>query len=149
MSNGNGKYYSMNPVNPDLTLWIGAEPPPGATIGAHFDVLVLASKEIQATWKYPGIPKIMKVPLDDNGVPPTTQEIQLAVKAGSAVAEYLRRHRFVLSTCHLGLNRSALVAGLALRNLGWSSQRTIGAIRRARGGHALGNEWFEEILRVY
>jgi hypothetical protein len=139
----------MNPVNPELSLWIGEEPPPGATIGTHFDVLVLAAIEIQDATKYPGIGKIMKVPLDDNGTPPTASEIYRATFAGFDVAKHLRNRRMVLSTCHLGKNRSSLVAGLALRNLGWSSTRVIESIRRARGSEALGNQWFEEIIRVY
>lgn len=144
----NGKY-SMNPVNPDLTLWVGEEPPPGATIGDHFDVLVLAAVEIQDASRYPGVPKIMKVPLDDNGRPPTNREIYLAHLAGIDVAYHLLRRRLVLSTCHLGKNRSSLVAGLALRNLGWNPERVIKTIRRARGGDALSNEWFEQIIRAY
>lgn len=141
--------YSMNPVNSECTLWVGAEPPPGYEIGRHFDVLVLAASEIQDPRMYPGVKKILTVPLDDCGKPPTAEEVYLASKAGAEVAKQIARGKTVLSTCHLGLNRSSLIAALALRNLGWGPDRTINTIRRARGANALSNRWFEEIVRVY
>lgn len=141
------KPYSMNPVLPNL--WIGAEPPCGPAIGTHFDVLVLAAKEIQDCKGYPGVKKVMKVPLDDDGVPPTPEEIFLAYQAGINVAILIAKRKMVLSTCHLGKNRSALVASLAMRNLGWPADKTIREVRKARGSEALGNKWFEEIVRKY
>ena len=144
MANG---HYSMNPVIPNL--WIGEEPPSGAGIGEYFDVLVLASREIQDARRYPKVKRIMKVPIEDNGHPPTSEEIGLAIVAGFDVANLLSQGKMVLCTCHLGKNRSSLVAALALRNLGWSAGRAIRAIRQARGNDALGNEWFEEIIRSY
>lgn len=143
MPNG---HYSANPVIPNL--WIGEEPPPGACIGEHFDVLVLAAREIQDARKYPRV-AIMKVPLEDDGHPPTEDEIGLAIVAGWDVANLVSQGRMVLSTCHLGKNRSALVAALALRNLGWSPERIIRTIRKCRGEDALTNQWFEEIVRSY
>ena len=141
--------YSMNPITPDLALWVGEEPPAGSTIGQHFDVLVLAAVEIQDHTKYPGVSRIMKVPLDDNGSPPTKDEVYLAYLGGIDVAKHLLQHRMVLSTCYMGKNRSSLVAGLALRNLNWEADKVIKAIRKARGSDALCNTWFEEIIRTY
>lgn len=144
MPNG---HYSANPVIQNL--WIGEEPPPGAGIGSHFDVLVLAAKEIQDARRYPRVSRIVKVPLEDNGHPPTEEEIGLAIVAGFDVANLVSQGWMVLCTCHLGKNRSSLVAALALRNLGWSAERVIRTIRRCRGEDALGNAWFEEIVRSY
>jgi protein-tyrosine phosphatase len=143
------KRYSMSPVNPECSLWVGAKPPEGDSIGKYFDVLVLSAMEIQDPGLYPGVKKILRVPLDDSGIPPTPKEILMACRAGITVADQLMKGKMVLSTCRLGLNRSVLVASLALRDLGWGAEKTIRAVRRARGREALSNRWFEKIIRIY
>lgn len=140
------KPYSMDPIIPHL--WVGAQPPEGHAVGKRFKVLVLAAKEIQGGSKYRGI-QVIKVPLDDSGPPPTRNEVFAAHLAGIEVAKHVIGHQNVLSTCHMGLNRSALVAVLALRNLGWTANDAIGRIRMARGSQALSNSYFVEVIQGY
>lgn len=137
-------FANMNPVIPHL--WIGGEQTDPRGLGDYFRVIVLAAREIQRGRTYPGI-EVWRVPLDDDGHPPTKEEIDLAIAAGEAVAHQVIVGNNVLSTCHMGLNRSALVAGLAMRFLGWEADGTIRKIRSARGPWALSNEWFEQVIR--
>jgi hypothetical protein len=60
-------------------------------------------------------------------------------------AELVRSGHKVLSHCGMGLNRSALVAGLILTNLGMSGKDAVELIRSKRPG-ALFNETFEAYL---
>ena len=50
--------------------------------------------------------------------------------------------------CRHGLNRSALVAALALRAHGWPAEEAVAAIRDARPG-ALSNPYFVDLLRAW
>jgi len=135
---------NMNAIIPQL--WVGAEQKDGRGLSDHFQVFVLAAKEIQSGRNYSGL-EVWGVPLDDNGVGPTSKEVELAVNAGLAVAERILLGQNVLVTCHLGLNRSSLIAALAMRFLGWDSAATIRKIRAARGRHALSNPGFESLVR--
>lgn len=139
------KPYSMDPIIPHL--WVGAEPPQGATVSKRFRVLVLAAKEIQSASRYRGV-HVIKAPLDDSGPPPTQQEVFTAHLAGIEVAKHVLARQSVLSTCHQGLNRSALVAALALVNLGWKPADAIARIRTARGSQALSNPYFVDVIHA-
>ena len=63
------------------------------------------------------------------------------------VERSVRAGRPTLITCMGGLNRSGLVAALALRRLGHSADEALSLLRASRGPYALGNELFEERLR--
>lgn len=60
----------------------------------------------------------------------------------SLVAERLEQGRTVLVRCQAGLNRSSLVAALALVKRGWAPQEAIDAIRAARSPNCLFNRSF-------
>lgn len=68
-------------------------------------------------------------------------------QAAAIVAHGLRQELRVLVTCHMGLNRSGLVAARALVLLGMVPQRAVGAIRRMRGPDALSNPSFLQYLQ--
>lgn len=89
----------------------------------------------------------MHVPLDD--AYPTEDECRIALKAGRNVARKVQQGQRVLVTCHAGLNRSGLVTGLALINLGMPAETAIQKIRSARGTWALSNRHFSELLRIH
>jgi hypothetical protein len=55
--------------------------------------------------------------------------------------------RKVLVRCQAGLNRSALVMGLALIRLGWTADNAIRMMRQARSPYVLCNESFVAYLR--
>ncbi len=128
-------------------LAIGGSPPTGPWLGMHFDLLVLAAKEVQPpSWKFPGL-RVIHVPLAD-GLHELPMEQHLAVLAASReVAKTLAAGKSVLVTCQAGLNRSALIATLALMRLGYSPNKATALVRRLRTG-ALNNPRFVATVRA-
>ena len=129
-------------------LYVGSKPLPGR----HDDVdaIVLAAMEYQPpAHLFPGT-EVIHAPLDDApGRHMREDEIAIATKAADRVSRLLRAGRRVLSSCQLGLNRSSLVAALAMHDVyGMSADEIIARLRRARGSWALSNPNFEKLLRV-
>lgn len=137
---------SLSEVVPGL--YVGSKPPPGRREGV--DVVVLAAMEYQPpAHLFPGT-EVIHVPLDDD---PSRQmredEIVEATRAAGRVARRLRAGRRVLVTCAMGLNRSGLVAALAMHEVhGMGADEIVERLRRARGKRALSNPHFEKLLRV-
>jgi hypothetical protein len=71
-------------------------------------------------------------------LPPFTAVARMA-------ADLVRQHRKVLSHCGLGLNRSALMAGVILTELGMPGQVAVERLRERRPG-ALFNDQFAQYL---
>jgi hypothetical protein len=128
-------------------LAMGGAPPEGREL--PFDTLVLCALEHQPPSLWFPNTRVMRVMLDDSGPPPTQTEILAAVAMGREVARQLRHGRRVLVTCWKGRNRSGLVTGIALLELGLSCRAAFFNIRYARGLKALNNEHFVEVLRRY
>jgi len=129
-------------------LFVGSKPSPGRH--EDVDTIVLAAMEYQPPADlFPGA-EVIHVPLDDAPDRPMREdEIADATKAAARVARRLRAGRRVLATCQMGLNRSALVAALAMHEVyGMSADEIIARLRRARGAWALSNPNFERLLRV-
>jgi protein-tyrosine phosphatase len=113
------------------------------------DFLVLAALEHQ-----PRVPAGLdgcRISLEDR-LPPTA-ELERLIRAGADdvardVARRLKRGHRVLVTCAQGLNRSGLVSGLALRQLGFDGGRAVELVRRARGRDALSNPAFAAMVRA-
>ena len=78
---------------------------------------------------------------DNEELPPMTRLRAIAKLGASLIAE---GHR-VLSHCGMGYNRSALVAGLIMVELGMSGLAVIERLRERRPG-ALFNDKFAEVL---
>jgi len=100
-----------------------------------FTMLVLCAKELQAL--YPGelLPlTIVRIPLDDDPFHPLTPyEAGFVIQAAAEIAGHVRRGGRALCVCAMGVNRSALVAALALHRLtGWSGETCTAAVRAAR-----------------
>jgi len=128
-------------------LFIGSRPPPGYY--RWLGVIVLCAKEFQPpTWAYPGV-TILHAPLDDDPTRAMTDhEITIAVTNGGTVSRYLHAGHRVLATCHMGLNRSALIAGLAMqRAFDMTAEEVVEQIRGQRGSSALGNPNFVRLLQ--
>jgi hypothetical protein len=131
-------------------LWQGGAPKPGHYA---FDLIVLAASEYQPTAdKFPGS-EILRVPLPDDwrGLTADARDklYASAVDASQEVADWHRAGKSVLVTCGAGLNRSGLVTGLALRDLGHTADEAIALIRKARGAHALAGKAFPSFIRAY
>jgi len=130
-------------------LWMGGAPAAGKLLA--FDRVFLCAWELpyDELGPYPFGPRarVVRVPLDDSGRPPSAGEVRLAFAASRAVARIYRTGGFrILVTCAQGRNRSGLVVALALLELGASPKDAIGAVRQARGPHALSNAWFVKLI---
>jgi protein-tyrosine phosphatase len=127
-------------------LWIGSQPRPRAA--GHFDVIVLCAEELQ------NIPlqgaHVVKAPLDD--YKPTAREVQTALSAARTVHILRKRGKRVLVTCAQGVNRSSLVAALALMADGMPAETAVHRIRALRkppnGMTPLTNPYFVELLNT-
>lgn len=106
----------------------GAAPPKGVLI--PFDVIVLAAQEYQE--HIPGY-HVMRVPLDD-GPPPDKVARMRIRRAAREIADRVRRGQRVLVTCWQGRNRSGVLAGLALVDLGVPPTEAVRRIRTRRDG---------------
>ncbi len=131
-------------------LWVGSAPKNPEAVSRQFDVLVLASNKHQHIFpakKYPKV-RLIKVPLNDAA--PTTEEAAMALKAGIEVYEHNRDGKRVLVTCQAGVNRSALIAAIAMVLSGLSADDAITRIRAARkpesGCMPLFNRHFCELI---
>lgn len=129
-------------------LFVGSKPAPGRH--ACVDAIVLAAIEYQPPADlFPGA-EVIHAPLDDDPRRPMREdEIATATRAAGRVARRLRAGRRVLSTCAMGLNRSALVAAIAMHDVyGMGADEIVARLRRARGPWALSNPNFERLVRV-
>jgi protein-tyrosine phosphatase len=109
----------------------GSAPPPGVR-GLPFDVIVLAAMEYQD----PDLPgyHVIRVPLDDSGPPPSKLDRHLIRRTAREIADRVRHRERVLVTCMQGRNRSGVLVGLALRDLGLPGREAAQRIRMARNG---------------
>lgn len=125
-------------------LWIGAYPWAGLHLRRQWDVLVLCAAELQPpSSAYPDV-EVLHCPFDDGRL--TRDEAARAEACARDVASRLLRGQRVLVTCAAGINRSALVAGLAVKRLsGLAGARVVEMIRNGRPG-ALANPDFERYL---
>jgi protein-tyrosine phosphatase len=75
-------------------------------------------------------------------------EITSAVSNARTITRCLHANQRVLVTCRMGLNRSALVAGLAMwRAFDMTAAEVIDQIRGARGPLALSNKNFVRLIQ--
>lgn len=125
-------------------LWVGSAPTFGSPAFSEADVLVLCASEYQpSAAEFPDI-EVIHAPFADDEL--TFGELKIALDASRRVAEAVDAKQRVWVTCMAGLNRSAFVAALAMRRLGWKPSDAIGAIRDARGPIALSNLFFETLV---
>lgn len=138
--------HALDEVAPKL--FVGSRPPPGRY--EDIDTIVLAAEEYQVPIvQFPGT-EVLHAPLDDDPSRSLREdEIRMALRTADRVARRLRAGRRVLVTCAMGLNRSALVAGLAMLEVyGMKPDEIVSRIRKARGSWALSNPNFEKLIRV-
>jgi len=135
----------------DNVLAQGSRPPIGGPLAPRFTTLVLCAQELleETPQGLPGaFPDVvvLKVPLDD--AKPSLDEVRRALVAGHNVAMRIRCGERVLSTCNQGRNRSGLVTGFTLMELGMSANEAIARVKHARK-NALTNPYFVQVLRAY
>ena len=125
---------------PGARLAQGSAPPAGVRL--PFDVIVLAAEEYQ-----PDLPgyEVMHVPLDDSGPPPSPTDRARIREAAHQIVNHVRAGRRVLVTCWQGRNRSGVLSGLALVELGLPRDRAVQRIRVYRNG--LTNPYFRAMVQ--
>lgn len=137
-------YSDVSSVAP--RLWVGSRPPVELEIPG-VDVLVLCAQEIQPpTLAFKG--RIIRCPLPDAEL--TRDEVNRALIASRGAAEALVAKKRVLSTCAMGLNRSAFVAALALGRVTYlSADQLIALIRQRRHEQCLSNQHFCQLITKF
>jgi protein-tyrosine phosphatase len=124
---------------PNGMLAQGSAPPVGVRL--PFDVIVLAAEEYQ-----PDLPgyEVVRLPIDD-ARPDAGTRARIRTVA-EEIALYVRAGKRVLVTCFQGRNRSGVLAGLALVELGATTpQQAVRRIRMNRTG-ALTNPYFRTMV---
>jgi protein-tyrosine phosphatase len=108
----------------------------------------LCAKEYQPPAEaFPGS-RVIHAPFDDT-MAPSDDELETAIGAALQVVRELRAGNRVLVTCRAGQNRSAFVAGLAMkRHWKLPPDKIITAIRAARHS-ALNNYTFEILIKRF
>jgi len=134
----------------DNVLAQGSAPPFGAQLGPAFTTLVLCAQELIENGQgmsgaFPGV-TVLEVPLDD--AKPSADEVKRALVAAHDISLRIRSRERMLITCAQGRNRSGLVSGLTLMQLGMSADEAIARVKRARR-NALTNHYFVRVLKAY
>jgi protein-tyrosine phosphatase len=135
------KPYDASAISP--RLWVGAKPPFDRDL-PNIDLLVLCALELQPErLAFHG--RVIRCPIPDAALGP--KEAKMAAMASVMVARAVSQGQRVLVTCHMGLNRSALVAALTLGHLTtMNSQQIIDHIRKHRNQKALNNAHFQKMI---
>lgn len=119
---------------------IGAQIPPGS-----FDVIVFCAREVQPDPKAYHVRHVIFCRLDDSSLTPAMFSRAMAV--AERVAVHVEKGERVLVTCAMGVNRSSLVASLAMMLVtgkpGWWVAEWVRTTRRPQCGmRALANRSF-------
>lgn len=117
----------------------GSAPP--TDVHLPFDVVVLSAMEYQPAMPY--VQTVIHVPLDDGPQPDKAERFRIR-KAAREVADRVRLGERVLVTCWQGRNRSGVISGLALVQLGIPPAEAVRRIRELRNG--LTNPWFHAMV---
>jgi hypothetical protein len=89
-------------------------------------------------------PRYRFYPLDDG---PFIPDEEMVHTVGESIAAHVREGKHVAVNCLAGVNRSGLLVGRALVELGHTPEEAIELVRTARGPMALSNERFVRFLR--
>lgn len=135
---------ALDASNISTRLWVGGAPPFDRDL-PEFDMLVLCAAELQPD-RIAFHGTVVRCPIPDAAL--SAHDAMRVAVSSRLVAEAISGGRRVLVTCHAGLNRSALVAALALAKLTtMSAAEIIRLIRTNRHPHALHNRHFQSIVR--
>ena len=143
---GNDKEQTLDAHCVWKRLWVGSQPPFDRDL-PKFQMLALCAAELQPPQvAFRGA--ILRCRLRDDV--PTEYEIRCALLASQRVASHLASGKSVLVTCQAGLNRSALVAGLAMGLVSrMTAAEVMARIRGARDPNCLFNTSFQQVLHKY
>ncbi len=128
-------------VIPGLTQASAAHPP--AEMLEMFDVLIDVGGRDR--WEGEPDPRYSFHPLDDV---PFIADAEMIHTVGERIACARQSREHVAVNCMSGVNRSGLLVGRALVELGYTPEQAIEAVRSARGPMALSNQHFVRFLLV-
>jgi len=128
-------------------LWVGSKPPKGEFLHKNgYTHVVLCSPDYQLpVYDFPNV-NVIHCPFEDIDNIMSNSTMALVFVTAKLVAEAHKAGGKVLVTCYAGLNRSALVAALSLRVLGYSSFFAIESLRTNRSKRCLENKTFERLV---
>jgi len=137
--------YDASNVAPKL--WVGAKPPTDRSYpGVDVIVLCAAEYQPQAFEHFSG--RILRPAIPDDAL--DNGELRRVITAATDVAGALKSGKRVLVTCQMGINRSALVAALALgRVIRATPDELVALLRAKRHPQCLYNAHFREYLRKF
>jgi protein-tyrosine phosphatase len=140
------------PIDANLVaphLFVGSRPPPGQY--RWINVVVLCAKEYQPpSFAFPGL-TVLRLPINDDPIRPLSPtNAAHVVSTARTVARYLASGARVLVTCHAGINRSSLVAALAMQlAYDMGADEAIHQIRATRSPMALSNPQFVRLVKHF
>jgi hypothetical protein len=108
-----------------------------------FDVLIDVGGRDR--WDGDPDPRYSFHPLDDV---PSIADTEMIHAVGERIASLVSQGKHVAVNCLSGVNRSGLLVGRALVELGYKPEEAIEAVRSARGPMALSNQGFVRFLLV-
>lgn len=128
-------------------LWVGSKPPKGEFLHKNgYTHVVLCSPDYQLPAKdFPNV-NVIHCPFEDNNNIINAHTLNLVFVTAKLVAEAHKASGKILVTCYAGLNRSALLAALALKILRYSSFFAIESLRENRSKRCLENKVFERLV---
>lgn len=112
----------------------GSYPDPPERAFQDFDIVVFCAEEHQPRLRPPASKYKFLLPLDDDPYQQLPDEVgKLVHEASRRIAAYMRSGKRVLSTCHLGRNRSGLVSAMSIMYAyHWTPRETISLVQRRR-----------------
>lgn len=128
-------------VIPGLSAASAAHSP--AEMLSMFDVLIDVGGRDR--WEGEPDPRYSFHPLDDV---PYIADAEMIHTVGERIASLVREGKHVAVNCLSGVNRSGLLVGRALVELGYTPEEAIEAVRGARGPMGLSNQHFVRFLLV-
>lgn len=145
----NGYYYDPSPTRVARGLYMGAMmagPTRDEARSGRFHVIVHCAREVVPVGPLHRGSVMLFSPFADTKTPLDAETLSRVKEAARKVHLARRQGKRVLVACAMGLNRSGLVTGLALRLAGASPEHAVSMIREARGPDALSNEAFEGLI---
>lgn len=134
-----------NEVYPNI--YVGSKPPKGNIVfDSGFSYLVLCAEEYQLPAQDYNNVTVVHAPFEDIDAVLSTKTMNLVFLAARTVAEIQKSGAKILVTCAAGINRSALVAAIAIRMLGNSGEFAVECLRSKRNINCLSNVSFLRIV---
>lgn len=129
-------------------LWIGGVIG-GDRLPDRFTYVVSMHNDPYERWEISPRQRRMQYTLGDHGDEQDFDDVIPAVLAVEYFLQLVEPNEDVLVHCQMGLNRSALIAGIVLRRQGMDGAAAVDLLRATRSPAVLENAKFEAIVRAW